>query len=125
MEAGKIGWECHVEQRLISVQLQYDRTYLGCPMGSLEAWLLLRSLKTLHLRVPRQSENATALAKWLDSVRKTPKGETFEGIPGGLISTIYHSSLQGIDTRGFDPKNQMLGGFNAAFGIEVSEVIRV
>lgn len=34
-------------------------------MGSLEAWLLLRSLRTLHLRVPRQSENATILAKWL------------------------------------------------------------
>ena len=34
-------------------------------MGSLESWLLLRSLRTLHLRVPRQSENATALAGWL------------------------------------------------------------
>lgn len=34
-------------------------------MGSLESWLLLRSLRTLHLRVPRQSENATELARWL------------------------------------------------------------
>ena len=34
-------------------------------MGSLEAWLLLRSLRTLHLRVPRQSENAAGLAQWL------------------------------------------------------------
>ena len=34
-------------------------------MGSLDAWLLLRSLRTLHLRIPRQSENATILAKWL------------------------------------------------------------
>jgi cystathionine gamma-synthase len=34
-------------------------------MGSLEAWLLLRSLRTLHLRIARQSENATALAQWL------------------------------------------------------------
>ena len=35
-------------------------------MGSLESWLLLRSLRTLHLRVPRQSENATELAHWLN-----------------------------------------------------------
>jgi len=31
-------------------------------MGNLESWLLLRSLRTLHLRVPRQSETATGLA---------------------------------------------------------------
>ena len=124
METGEVSCDWHVVPRLMFVQLQHDRTYLGCPMGSLEAWLLLRSLKTLHLRIPRQSENATALVKWLDSVRKTPKGETFEGIPGGLISVVHHSSLQGTDARGFNPKNQMLGGFNAVFGIEVSEVIR-
>lgn len=34
-------------------------------MGSLESWLLLRSLRTLHLRVPRQSDNAFELAQWL------------------------------------------------------------
>ena len=33
--------------------------------GSLESWLLLRSLRTLHLRVSRQSENATELVSWL------------------------------------------------------------
>lgn len=34
-------------------------------MGSLEAWLLLRSLGTLHLRVPHQSKTAAELAHWL------------------------------------------------------------
>ncbi|RDX43374.1 cystathionine gamma-synthase [Lentinus brumalis] len=46
-------------------ELAHMRTYSGSMMGSLEAWLLLRSLRTLHLRVPRQSENATGLAQWL------------------------------------------------------------
>lgn len=44
-------------------------------MGSLESWLLLRSLRTLHLRVPRQSETATSLAHWLSQaagVRSLP-----------------------------------------------------
>lgn len=92
-------------------------------MGSLEAWLLLRSLKTLHLRIPRQSETATALVKWLASVSKTSMGESFEGIPGGLITRVRHSSLQGTDARGFNPENQMLGGFNATFSIEVSQSV--
>lgn len=46
-------------------QLFHLRTFLGNMMGSLESWLLLRSLRTLHLRVARQSQNATELARWL------------------------------------------------------------
>lgn len=89
-------------------------------MGSLEAWLLLRSLKTLHLRVPRQSETATVLAKWLQSVSKTASGQSFEGIPGGLVKSVWHSSLQGTDARGFNPQSQMTGGYNPTFSIAVS-----
>lgn len=92
-------------------------------MGSLESWLLLRSLKTLHLRVPRQAETATALAKWLQSVSNAPKGQVFESIPGGIVTRVWHSSLQGTDARGFNPQNQMPGGFNPTFSIEVSGVI--
>jgi len=97
--------------------LQSDRTFLGNMMGSLEAWLLLRSLRTLHLRVPRQSATATALAQWLNSVASVPAGQVYDGIPGGLIVQVWHSSLQGKDDRGFDPKNQMEGGWNATFSI--------
>ena len=88
-------------------------------MGSLESWLLLRSLRTLHLRVPRQSASATELAQWLSSVAKTPIGETYDGIPGGTISKVWHSALQNPDERGFDPKTQMQGGWNATFSILV------
>lgn len=89
-------------------------------MGSLESWLLLRSLRTLHLRIPFQSANATALAQWLNIAALTPLGQTFDGIPGGLISIVWHSSLQGRDARGFEPKQQMEGGWNPCFGILVS-----
>ncbi|EPT02741.1 hypothetical protein FOMPIDRAFT_1117792 [Fomitopsis schrenkii] len=90
------------------------RTYLGNMMGSLESWLLLRSLRTLHLRVPRQSENATALAGWL---HQAAGGKAFDGIPAGVIEKVWHSSLQGKDSRGFDPSVQMEGGWNATFSI--------
>jgi cystathionine gamma-synthase/methionine-gamma-lyase len=37
----------------------------GAILGPFESWLTLRGLKTLSLRVPRQSENAAAIAAWL------------------------------------------------------------
>jgi len=92
---------------------------MGSVMGSLEAWLLLRSLRTLHLRVPRQAATATALAQWLDSVAKTKTGDNYDGIPGGLLTKVWHSALQPKDERGFEPKNQMQGGWNATFSILV------
>ncbi|KAF8913808.1 cystathionine gamma-synthase [Gymnopilus junonius] len=98
-------------------QLQSERTFLGSMMGSLESWLLLRSLRTLHLRVPRQSASATVLAQWLNSVAKTPAGQTYDGVPGGILAQVWHSSLQGRDQRGFDPAKQMQGGWNATFAI--------
>jgi cystathionine gamma-synthase len=102
-----------------AIQLYHDRIYLGNVMGSLEAWLLLRSLKTHHLRVPRQSETATALVKWLDYIASTPAGQKFEGIPGGLVTKVLHSSLQKKDARDFEPSEQMEGGWNATFAIHV------
>lgn len=104
-------------------------------MGSLEAWLLLRSLRTLHLRVPRQSENAAGLAHWLSQaagvccfpvmavsqmMTLTPRqGRTADGIPAGVIEKVWHSSLQSKDSRGFDPRSQLEGGWNPTFSILV------
>ncbi|KAI0774370.1 cystathionine gamma-synthase [Fomes fomentarius] len=95
-------------------QLWHIRTFLGNMMGSFEAWLLLRSLRTLHLRVPRQSDNAYGLAQWL---AKAAGGNSHDGIPAGVIEKVWHSSLQGKDARGFDPKTQLEGGWNPTFAI--------
>ena len=111
---------------------------MGNVMGSLESWLLLRSLRTLHLRIPRQSENATRLAQWLAkaadvsvhaliaysgssiNVCRCTQGKAHDGIPAGAILKVWHSSLQGNDARGFDPETQLEGGWNATFSILVS-----
>jgi cystathionine gamma-synthase len=89
-------------------------------MGNLESWLLLRSLRTLHLRLPRQSATATALAKWLAAAAGSDRA--VDGIPAGIITKVWHSSLQGKDKRGFDPAKQMEGGWNATFSFKVSRV---
>ncbi|KAI0641989.1 Cys/Met metabolism PLP-dependent enzyme-domain-containing protein [Trametes meyenii] len=94
------------------------RTFPGNVMGSLESWLLLRSLRTLHLRVPRQSESAFELVQWL---AKGTGGKSADGIPTGMTDKVRHSSLQAVDARGFDPKTQLEGGWNATFLISLTD----
>ncbi|KAG1855491.1 cystathionine gamma-synthase [Suillus tomentosus] len=97
-------------------QLWHDRVYMGNMMGSLESWLLLRSLRTMHLRIPRQSASGTEIAQWL-SRAIVPEGQEYDGIPGGVVTKVWHSSLQETDANGFNPSVQMEGGFNACFSI--------
>jgi cystathionine beta-lyase/cystathionine gamma-synthase len=98
-------------------QLWNDRVFMGNMMGSLESWLLLRSLRTMHLRVPRQSASGTEIAQWLHKATLVPEGQESDGIPGGVVTKVWHSSLQGTDKRGFNPASQMEGGYNATFSI--------
>ncbi|KAI0321819.1 Cys/Met metabolism PLP-dependent enzyme-domain-containing protein, partial [Amylostereum chailletii] len=99
--------------------LYAERYRFGNMMGSLETWLLLRSLRTLHLRVPRQSASATTLAQWLNTLANTPKGQTTDGIPGGIVIKVWHTSLQGEDASGWSPAKQMQGD-SPTFAIQLS-----
>ncbi|KAJ7781343.1 pyridoxal phosphate-dependent transferase [Mycena metata] len=59
--------------------------------------------------------------EWLHKIVLTPEGQTFDGVPGGILTQVWHSSLQAKDARGFDPSVQMTGGWNATFSIELSK----
>ena len=45
---------------------------MGANLGPFEAWLTLRGIKTLHIRMQRQTESAEKIAEWLE---KHPKIE--------------------------------------------------
>lgn len=60
-------------------QLIYERTNSGAVMGNLENFLLLRSLRTLDLRVTRQSQSSIKVAKFLS---KAPE-----------VEIVWHPSL--------------------------------
>ncbi|GAA5911255.1 hypothetical protein JCM6882_004077 [Rhodosporidiobolus microsporus] len=62
-----------------------DRVHTGATAGSLDSWLLLRSLRTLTLRVRRQATTATALAQWLSSLKSAPNS---------AVEEVWHTSLQ-------------------------------
>jgi cystathionine beta-lyase/cystathionine gamma-synthase len=70
------------------------------------------------LRITNQSSNATELAQWLNQIALTPKGKSFDGVPGGIIKKVWHGSLQ--DKSKFDPAKQHTGGYSPTFSILVS-----
>jgi hypothetical protein len=77
----------------------------------------------MHLRVSKQSASGTEIVQWL-SKAVVPEGQEFDGIPGGVIAKVRHSSLQETDANGFNPSVQMEGGFNAYFSILVRKYTR-
>ncbi|MCX2723022.1 trans-sulfuration enzyme family protein [Roseibium salinum] len=82
--------------------LTEERKMAGAVLGSFEAWLLLRGLRTLALRVERMNENAMALARHLE---KHPEIEAV--LYPGLASHPQHELA----------KSQMTGGFGSVLSV--------
>lgn len=83
-----------------------DRENLGTNIANLESALLLRSLKTLELRVVKQSQSATQIVKFLnDNIEKYPS-----------LKNVEHSSLQTEDFV----KRQMKGGHSPTFSFNLT-----
>ncbi|KAF2644533.1 cystathionine gamma-synthase [Massarina eburnea CBS 473.64] len=93
----------------IAKKLRADRIFLGSVLGSLEGWLGVRSLRTLELRVQRQSSNAEKLVSWLSS---TPTPAVRQ-----VVSKVTHASLQAADPANAWLKNQMPNGYGPVFSI--------
>ncbi|KAF1352833.1 cystathionine gamma-synthase-like protein [Lizonia empirigonia] len=93
--------------------LRTDRIFLGAVLGSLEGWLGVRSLRTMELRVQRQSSNADRLVKWLDEALNG-QGEDSEVVKK-VVSRVTHASLQKDDFAWL--KEQMPNGFGPVFSI--------
>lgn len=96
-----------------------DRVYLGAVMGSFEGWLGLRSIRTLQLRVQRQSQNAQHIVEWLDAaLRGSPaEGTTEEDADAvrRVVLKIQHASLQLEEMSWL--KKQMPNGYGPVFAI--------
>lgn len=90
-----------------------ERLFLGSVMGSLEGWLGVRSLRTLEIRVERQSHSATRLVEWLDAERRK-EGSAVSRV----VDRIQHASLQEeAKTEGSWLRRQMPRGWGPVFSI--------
>ena len=72
----------HVAVRDLELRAKIDqwRTLTGGVLGPMEAWLALRSIATLPLRLERSCENALRIAEFL-STRKEVESVLYPGLP--------------------------------------------
>ncbi len=85
-------------------RIRDHRLFGGPVLGSFEAYLLIRGMRTLFLRVPRQSENALVLARFLDTHPK--------------VETVHYPGLQGFPGHEI-ARRQMEGGFGGMLSFQV------
>src|SRR5579872_1961079 len=95
-----VGGSVATKDQALIDRLRLVRKTLGCIQSPLESWITLRGLKTLPVRMQRHSENALAVARWLEqhpSVDRVyyPGLESFpqkeladrqQALPGGMLS---------------------------------------
>ena len=86
-------------------EVKLARTLMGGVLGAFESWLLLRGMRTLHVRYERQAANALALARHFEH---HPKLEAV--LYPGLESHPGHAVA----------KRQMSGGFGAMLSLLVA-----
>jgi cystathionine gamma-synthase len=69
---------------ILASKLLAERTIDGAVMGNLEAWLLLRSMRTFSLRIRRQCQTASIVLQWLEKQR----------VNGHKVKKVHHPSLE-------------------------------
>ena len=67
----------------------------GANLSPMDAWLMLRSLKTLGLRVEKQGENALALARWLQQQPQVTE-VFYPGLPEHPGHELHKSQATGF-----------------------------
>jgi cystathionine beta-lyase/cystathionine gamma-synthase len=85
-----------VKDEELGSQLHFQQFATGATLGPMDSFLVLRGIKTLHLRVQRHCENGTKIAEFLLNHPKIEK-VYYPGLP----SHPYHEVA----------KKQMIGGF--------------
>lgn len=101
-------------------KLAEDRVFLGSVMGGLEGWLGVRSVRTLELRVQRQSQNATKLVEALDGALNgytlgTGLLKSDVDVVKAVVAEVRHASLQHADKSWL--RKQMPAGYGPVFAV--------
>ena len=95
---------CAEPQSNIWQMIKTDRHDAGAVMGSFEAWLLIRGMRTLPLRVERMSQTAIAIAQFLESHKK--------------VEAVHYPGLR--SNTGYEiASKQMTGGFGSLLSVQV------
>ena len=81
-----------------------EHAFLGAKMSPFEAWLILRSLRTLKIRMMQHQENALAVAKYLNNHPKVKK--------------VMYSGLENFDQ--YELAKEQMKGFSGLMGFVIN-----
>ncbi|KAK4935269.1 hypothetical protein LTR10_023663 [Elasticomyces elasticus] len=106
-------------------RLLQDRLYLGSVMAGFDSWLATRSIRTLEMRVLRQSHSAEYIVRALHS-GLLPQMSNFLSNEDVLtvqkvVKEVHHASLQAdVETEGWLRK-QMPQGYGPVFALTLRD----
>lgn len=89
-----IGGAVVVSDPALAEKIRFAQKAVGAILSPWDSWLLLRGIKTLHLRVARAQENAVALAKFLSTHPFVGK-VFYPGLPGHAGADLHASQADG------------------------------
>jgi len=89
----------------LSEQMAFLHNSIGAVLGPQDAWLLMRGMKTLALRMERHQSNATALARWLSA--------------HPYVDDVYYPALE--SHPGHDIQNRQSSGNTGIFSFKMKE----
>lgn len=89
-----IGGAVIVSDPSLGEKMLFAQKAVGAVLSPWDAWLLLRGIKTLHLRVARAQENAIALVRFLSSHPFVPK-VFYPGLTGHPGAALHASQADG------------------------------
>ncbi|CAF1341819.1 unnamed protein product [Rotaria sordida] len=93
---------------VLTHNLLAERMIDGAVMGNLETWLLLRSMRTLSLRVRQQCQTASIIVQWLEKQR----------INGNKVMKVHHPSLESHPSHSLAAKYLRLPPATFSFELE-------
>ena len=94
-----------VKDPALAEKVYFHQNAVGAVLGPQDAWLTIRGIKTLSVRLDRQQENAQKIAEWLE---RHPR-----------VRKVYYPGL--ADHPGHDLLQRQARGFGAMIAFEVAD----
>ncbi|MEK7774487.1 MAG: PLP-dependent aspartate aminotransferase family protein [Candidatus Zixiibacteriota bacterium] len=95
-----------VKDEELAKKMHFNQYAIGATLGPFESWLVLRGLKTLHLRMERHSTNAMKVVEYLETVDLVDKiyfpGQDGHKVPnnmampGGMVSFTLKADFETV-----------------------------
>ena len=103
-----IGGVLAVKDEALADEIMFVRKSTGAVPGPMDAWLCLRGLKTLHVRMAAHNDNGMKIARWLEAHPK--------------IDRVFYPGLESHEQH--DLAKRQMSGFTGMVSIDVGSLDR-